>query len=329
MYYLWWDRQHWLSHLGPAYPVASSRSPLPAELNHAGCGAKNLFPGNVLTDVSSRLRYNQANPRTIARDVRLAAHAGLSGFAVNWIGTGLPGQRANDNSFSTRLGYLIDAVHKLNASGTRFSVILNYQSSAKRLTPDQFANDFDYILSRYGNDSALDHHYSALPEVIMAGTWKYSDKELATISREFRSRMYLIGDEKPSSWDATRAHYLDGASYYWSSQNPVKNRSSFAAIKQFAAEVRRTPDPDGKAKTWLAPFTPGYDAMLLYHTPTCVPRDNGQTMKSIFAGNSASRPDGWTLISWNEISEGSYVVPLTRYGTTYLNVVKSIAEAGR
>jgi hypothetical protein len=81
--------------------------------------------------------------------------------------------------------------------------------------------------------------------------------------------------------------------------------------------------------TWLAPFTPGYNATLLYHTPTCVPRNNGQTMKALFAGNSVSKPDGWTLISWNEISEGSYVVPLTRYATTYLDVLKSITQANR
>jgi hypothetical protein len=47
-------------------------------------------------------------------------------------------------------------------------------------------------------------------------------------------------------------------------------------------------------------------------------------MRSLFAGNSASHPDGWTLISWNEITEGTYVVPLLRYGKTYLNVLKSI-----
>lgn len=329
MYYLWWDRQHWVTHLGGAYPAGNARDPLPAKLDTAGCSAKNLFPGNVLTDISQGLRYDQATPGTISRDVQLAARAGLSGFAVNWIGTGLPNQGPGDNSFNTRLSYLFAAVHKLNAAGTPFSVILNYQSSAKALTVTQFSNDFDYFLSKYGADSTLDHHFSKLPEVIMAGTWKYSDGELASISKKFRNRMYLLGDEKPASWNAVRAQYLDGTSYYWSSQDPIKNRSPFIALERFAVAVRRTPNPDGSPKTWLAPFTPGYNAMLLYHTSTCVPRDNGQTMKSLFAGNSASKPDGWTLISWNEISEGSYVVPLTRYGMEYLDTLRSIADARR
>lgn len=324
IYYLWWDRSHWLSHLGPRYPVTAAPPPLPATLDASGCSTAERFPGNVVTDVSPQLAYDQSDPRTIQRDVELAAGAGLRGFVVNWIGTGAAQQTATSSDFNKRLAYVFDAVHRINASGRHFSVVLNYQSSAKKRTTAQFAADFGYFLSAYGHDPALDHSFSPLPEVVMAGTWKYSDAELGVISKAFRSRMYLIGDEKPASWDQARAEYLDGTSYYWSSQNPIKNPSSFATLQQFAATVRSTRNPDGSAKTWLAPFTPGYNASLLYHTPTCVPRDDGRTMHSLFDGNSASHPDGWTLISWNEITEGTYIVPLQRYGMRYVDVLRSI-----
>ncbi len=327
IYYMWWDRQHWLSRLGPRYPTAAGK--LPAILNASGCGTVSPFAGNKETDISPGLAYDQAKPETIRRDVKLAAESGLAGFIVNWVGTGGAQQVPTSSDYNKRLGYLFDAVHQLQASGTRFSVILNYQSSAKRLPLTQFTNDFSYFLSEYGSDPALDHTYSVRPEVLMAGTWKYSDEDLRVISTRFRSRLYLIGDEKPASWDQARADYLDGSSYYWSSQDPLKNRSSFATLTRFAAMVRRTPNPDGKPKTWLAPSTPGYNAMLLYNTPTCVPRNDGQTMRDLFAGNSRSRPDGWTFISWNEISEGTYVVPLSRYGMAYVQALKSIATANR
>ena len=100
-------------------------------------------------------------------------------------------------------------------------------------------------------------------------------------------------------------------------------------MAKFADAVRQSPNPDGRQKTWLAPFTPGYNASLLYDSPTCVPRDNGETMRTLFAGNASSKPDGWTLISWNEISEGSYVVPLTRYGTGYTDILKVLALSNR
>jgi hypothetical protein len=325
-YYLWWDRRHWTSHLG-AYPYNRTGEPLPASLGASQCATVSGYRGNVETDVSPGLRYDQSNPATIIDDVRLAARTGLTGFLVNWVGTGQPQQSPSASSLDTRLKYVISAVHQVNAEGLPFKIILNYQSSARRLSTTQFVNDFNYFLSAYGSDPALDHSFSPLPEVVMAGTWKYSDAELATISKPFRGRMYLIGDEKPSSWDAARAQYLDGTSYYWSSQNPITNAKSFDTLTSFAQTVRATPNPDGRPKTWLAPFTPGYNAMLLYHTKTCVPRDGGRTMRTLFAGNAASRPDGWTLISWNEITEGTYVVPLTRYGTEYLDVLRSILRA--
>jgi hypothetical protein len=55
-------------------------------------------------------------------------------------------------------------------------------------------------------------------------------------------------------------------------------------------------------------------------------------MRDIFAGNSTAKPDGWMVISWNEIDEGTYIVPLERFGTQSLNTLASIidqAKAGR
>ena len=329
MYYMWWDRSHWTTHLGPNYPSTATPNPLPAALDSASCSTKNNYAGNLLTDVSQGLSYDQTNPQTIDDDVNLAQASGLSGFAVNWIGDGTTTQSVKSSNYNKRLAYMFDAVHKLNAAGKPFKLILNYQSSAKKLPMEQFTNDLDYFNATYGTNPALDHTYSIRPEVIMAGTWKYSDTELTSISNNLRSRLYLIGDEKPSSWTATRSSDLDGTSYYWSSQNPYANAGSFKTLSNFAATVRATHNPDGTAKTWFSPFTPGYNAALLYHTPTCVPRNGTATMHRLFDGNSGSNPDGWTLISWNEISEGSYIVPLTRYGTTYTDELRSIVQTNK
>ena len=73
----------------------------------------------------------------------------------------------------------------------------------------------------------MDHSYSTRPEIIWAGSWKYSPAELSTVSGAFRSKLFLIGDEKPGTWTASRAAVLDGASYYWSSQDPWGNPASF------------------------------------------------------------------------------------------------------
>jgi hypothetical protein len=329
IYYLWWDHSHWTSHLGPSYPSDAASDPLPASLNSSSCGTSSNYRGNQLTDVSQGLTYDQSKYSTILNDVKEAAATGATGFAVNWLGTGSPTQTTSSNADDQRLAYVFQAVQTVNQEGIPFKIILDYQSSANKLPMSQFYGDFTYFLKTYGNSPYLDHTYSTRPEVVMSGTWKYTDSDIEYISNNFRPRMYLIGDEKPSSWDAARAEYLDGTSYYFSSQNPYTNPTSFAQLVKFARTVREVKNPDGSTKTWLAPFTPGYNATLLYGTPTCVPRDDGQTMHKIYDGNLATDPDGWTLISWNEISEGSYIVPLTRYGDLYTNTLADIIRTGR
>jgi hypothetical protein len=329
MYYLWWSGNHWEDMLGPNYPHNQTPSPLPASVDSSGCGARTLYSGNQLTDVSPSLSYDQDDAAAIERDVRRAASLGVRGFAVNWKGDGTSSQNISSTNFNQRLQDVFDAVHKVNAEGIRFKVMLNYQASAETLPRTAFENDLSYFLSHYGSDSALDHTYSSKPELIWAGSWKYTDSVITTVSQRFRSRLYLIGDETPSTWDATRADRLDGGSYYWSSQDPYGNPASFTQLQDLATNIRSGTNPDGRPKTWLAPFTPGYNAKLLDGGSTCVPRNSGRTMHELFQGNRASNPDGWTFISWNEIAEGTYIVPLARYGTEYTNELKTLIANNR
>ena len=322
-YYLWWSRQHWLDRLGPSYPYAARPNPLPATLDAGGCSPVSLYSGNQLTDVSQGLAYDQNDPAVIERDVRQAAAAGLDGFAVNWNGTGTTSQTPTSNSYNQRLQWMFDAVHKVNAEGVRFKLLLEYKS-ASRPTTARMTNDLNYFLGRYGSDPALDHSYSPKPELVWPGSWKYSDTQKSTISQAFRSRLYLIGGDK-NTWDSNSAASFDGNTWYWPGQDPYGNPHSFGQLRAVADRVRSTANPDGSKKVWLAPLAPGYNPILLNGGNTCVPRRNGETLRRLLFGNSLSQPDGWLLISWNEIAEGSYIVPLTRWGNAYLDVVRSIA----
>jgi enoyl-[acyl-carrier-protein] reductase (NADH) len=142
--------------------------------------------------------------------------------------------------------------------------------------------------------------------MIYAGTWKYADATLKEMADIVRPNMYFIGDEKPTTWTDNRARYLDGDAYYWSSQNPYKNPQSFEQLQELSAKIHSATNPDGSTKTYLAPIIPGYNAQLLTGSTTCVPRDEGQTLSELYHGNLTSNPDGWDVISWNEITEASY-----------------------
>ena len=350
IYYLWWDKSHWTSHLGTSYPTTQIPNPLPStyteDTTTNKCGSTTNYPLNVLNDVSQNLAYDQSNYQTVLTDVKQAAATGATGFSVNWIGTGLAGQTEASSDYNKRLAFVFQAVHEINAQGIPFKIMINYQSSASfntttqtGVTLTQFTNDFNYLLATYGSDPALDHTYSPKLENYLAGTWKYQDADMKAMSDLFRPTMYLIGDEKGgntgnASWNSTlnnKYHYkfFDAASYYWSSQDPYNNAASFSQLKSFQTEIKSTKNPDGSDKMWLAPFSPGYNGLLYYAgSTTCIPRYAGNTMKLLYDGNLASNPDGWAFISWNEVTEGTYIVPLTRYGDSFTNYLKNIIVNG-
>jgi hypothetical protein len=323
-YYLWWDTAHWHARLGPAYPYSANPLPLPATLTGNGCTVTSNFPGNQLTDVASPL-WTQSDYGQILSDVTMAAHSGLAGFAVSWAGTGQAHQTPSSSAFNQRLAMVVKAVHQVQQAGTPFSLWIAYISSAHIRTTYAINNDLSYLQATYGSDSAFDHANGGRPTLIMMGSRKYPQPVLDAFSARWRPHFYLVADENWGTWDAAKAADFDADQYYWSSQNPISNKASFSDISRLAAEVRSTLNPDGSAKQFFAPLAPGYNKVLGGGSG-CVPRLAGQTMQAIYAGNSAAKPDGWMVISWNEIDEGTYIVPLERYGTQSLDTLSSIID---
>lgn len=320
-YYLWWSANHWKNKLGPNYPITASPLPLPATLDSTGCGARTRYVGNTLTDVPGKI-YSQDDPGFIEADVRQAAAAGLSGFAVNWIGNGASTQSATSNPYSARLQVLVNAVRKVNAEGKPFKLWLSYKASAQVLPASRISNDLAYIVRTYGANSAFDRSRSAKLTVIWQGSRKYPASTLSSVGGPLRSKLRILGDE--TTWSSSRAPYLDGNAYYWSSQNPYSNPQSFKQLAALAGAVRASGvNPDGTRKVWVAPIIPGYNKELAGGS-ACVPRRGGQTIRTLYNGNGATNPDAFGLISWNEITEGSYIDPMTRYGYQDLNALSSL-----
>ena len=323
-YYLWWDTQHWHARLGPNYPYAANPKPPPATISGYGCTVTNNYPGNQLTDVASPL-WTQDNPNQIRSDVTLAAQSGLAGFAVSWAGTGQPHQTPMSSAFNHRLAMVVAAVHQINKAGTPFSLWIAYISSARIRSTDEINNDLTYLSNTYGRDPAFDHSNSGRPTLIMMGSRKYPISVLNAFSARWRPHFYLVADENWSTWDAAKAADFDADQYYWSSQNPLTNKASFAQLDRLAAEVRSSRNPDGTAKKFFSPLAPGYNKVIGGGSG-CVPRLGGRTMQDLYTGNSSAHPDGWMVISWNEIDEGTYIVPLERYGNQSIDTLKSIID---
>jgi len=175
----------------------------------------------------------------------------------------------------------------------------------------------NFLYNNYKNETAWER-IDGKPVVTFTGSRKYSNADVLKISNAVRDRMYLVGDETRATLTTTRMAMFDAITYYWSTQDPYGNPQSFDQIKEMGDKVHAA------GKKWYAPLTPGYNSRLLNGSGNCIPRKNGATLRDVWNGNLASNPDGWGLISWNEIAENSHIKPMQKWGNTYVNVLASL-----
>lgn len=317
-YYLWWTSAHWREKLGASFPVGADPLPLPGRTDASGCNPTVDFAGATILDVPQEGLYDQEQAATFDRHIETAAAAGITGFLASWQGTGAARQDPSASGYDRRLDLLVQRVDAFNADhaskiglGLAFASFGDYNRPAEAIV-----NDLRYFEQRYGADPAFANRFSPKPIVMWLDSRKYSLATVTAVSGAVEPAIYLLGDETAASWPRD-APFLDGTSYYWSSENPTTNSAAGDQVAALGAEVRAA------GKRWFAPFIAGYDKQLL--GGGCVPRNGTATLEQIWSANAASRPDAWFGISWNEFVENTYLEPSLRYGTTYLDAIRRLA----
>ena len=317
-YYMWWTSAHWREKLGPAYPVGAQPPPVPGSMDAQGCDPQVAFPGATIVDLPSEGLYDQELATTFDRHIQTAAAAGITGFLVSWQGTGAAGQDPGASGYDRRLDLLVHRVDAFNINNAvKFRLGIAYASFGDySRQAEAVINDLRYFDQRYGGDPAFTNALSPKPIVMWLDSRNYSLATVAKVSAAVEPAIYLLGDETDSSWSRDAA-YLDGTSYYWSSENPSTNSAAGDQIAGLGRQLRAA------GKRWFAPFIAGYNKELV--GGGCVPRNGTATLEQIWSVNGLSRPDGWFGISWNEFVENTYLEPSLRYGTTYLDAIRRLA----
>ncbi len=314
-YYLWWTPLHWHDKLGSSYPYSSVPAPAPGSMSATGCNPTVTYPGATIIDVPSEGLYDQNQAATFDRHIAAAVGARVTGFLVNWQGTGQASQAPSSSGYNARLDLIVARVNAYNsAHGTAFRLALaldafgNYSRSATAII-----NDINYFRSRYAGNVAFADRYGGEPMVMLMASRQFALVTIQAVSSAERSHVLLLGDETYSSWNRDAA-YLDGTGYYWSSQDPWNNPQSGQQIGSLASQVHSA------GKAWFSPFTGGFNTQLNGGT-TCVPRNGVKTLDAVWSLNVGSAPQGWFGISWNEFVENTYLEPSSLYGPTYLNEI--------
>ncbi len=317
-YYLWWTSTHWRDKLGPSYPFGAQPPPVPGSMDVNGCHPEVAFPGATIVDLPSEGLYDQELAATFDLHIQTAAAAGITGFLVSWLGTGLAQQDPTASGYDRRLDLLVRRVDAFNANrAVKFHLGLAFASFGDYSRPaEAVINDLRYFDQAYGADPAFANGFSPKPIVMWLDSRNYSLATVGDVSAAVEPLVYLLGDETYTSWSRDEP-YLDGTSYYWSSENPTTNGSAGDQLGKLADQVRAA------GKRWFAPFIAGFNKELV--GGGCVPRNGTSMLEQVWSVNAASRPDGWFGISWNEFVENTYLEPSLRYGTTYLDAIRRLA----
>ena len=321
-YYLWWTPEHWLQKLGAQYPSGSAHLPLPGRTNAQACNPTTNFAGASIVDIPQQGLYNQSQASSYEIQIEEAEQAGVTGFLASWQGTGTEHQNTKSSGYDQRLALLVQAVDTYNAShpaapfylGLAFSAFGDYTRPASEIIAD-----LDYFDRTYAHNPAFRNPFSSRPIVVFMDSRKFALTTVAAVWNAENSGEYLVGDETPDSWSRDQA-YLNASTYYWSSEDPWTNHSAQADVTSLGEQVHSA------GKKWFAPFIPGYDKQLA--GGSCVPRDGVATLDKVWSINSASTPQAWFGISWNEFVENTYLQPSVAYGSTYLNELRRLIQSG-
>jgi hypothetical protein len=257
-------------------------------------------------DYPSLGKYSSDDISVMRQHIQEAKAAGIEGFIVSWKSTDV---------LNRRLQQLAEVAQQEN-----FKLVVIYQGLDFNRNPipvSQIANDLDYFIQHFAQMPAF--QIFTKPLVIWSGTWKFSAQDIESVTTPRRKDLLILASEKDVAGYSRLANFVDGDAYYWSSVNPASYPGYGAKLINMSDAIHAN---DG---LWIAPAAPGFDARLIGGT-SVVDRNNGSTFKTEINTAISSSPDALGIISWNEFSENSYIEPSQKYGSQYLDILKSVLQ---
>ena len=259
------------------------------------------------TDYPLLGRYSSDDRGVMRQHVRWAKRAGINGFIVSWKSTPV---------LNRRLERLAEV-----AAAERFKLLVIYQGLdfyREPLPAARVAHDLHYFERRFASREAFAIFQK--PLVIWSGTWRFSQRELAAVTRSRRDSLLILASERNVDGYRRVADSVDGNAYYWGSVDPT----TYPGYPEKLAELGRAVHARGGI--WIAPAAPGFDARKVGGT-SVVRRRGGGTLREQFDAATRSSPDAVGLISWNEFSENTHVEPSVKHGSHYLDVIADVRSA--
>jgi hypothetical protein len=253
-------------------------------------------------------RYSSDERSVMTKHVEEAQSAGLDGFLVSWKHT---------PTLDRRLAVLADVAR---AHHFRLGIVYQGLDFFRRPLPAaRVAADLAWFAREYRGDKAFATGGDG-PLVVWSGTWEFSRRQIAHVSRQVRGRVTLLGSQRSAEEYAPVARFLDGDAYYWSSLDPQVDVRAPDRLGELGKAVH------ARGGLWLPSVAPGFDARLI-GGHRVVPRRSGETLRREWSMALDSSADGVAIVSWNEFSENSHVEPSRNRGNASLRDLATLLHA--
>ena len=165
---------------------------------------------------------------------RWAKRAGIDGFIVSWKSTPVLNRRLE------RLAEVADAEH--------FKLLVIYQGL------DFYREPLPAVTCRRATSTLFERRFAQReafaafekPLVIWSGTWRFSRREMAKVTRARRDALLILASERNVDGYRRLAGSVDGNAYYWASVNPTTypgHAEKLARLGQAVHAQRRHLDP--------------------------------------------------------------------------------------
>jgi len=286
-----------------------------------GCGTGASFPGDSILDLPSEGLYDQTSEATFDHHIDLAVKSSITGFLVDWQGTGQPGQSPSSSGYDSRLDLMVHATDTYNRShGKHFSLGLAFAAFGNYNRPaSAIVADLTYFDQRYGKDPAF-----ANPFEQRAG--RDDDGQQKVLRRHSRrgergTRLARVPRRGRDGEQLEQGCALPGCHQLLLVERESVHEQERAVEHRRARRARCA----SRASAGSLPSSRGTTSNC--SRASACRADGVQTLDTLWRINGASHPDGWFAISWNEFVENTYLEPSLRYGTMYLDELSRLIHS--
>ena len=248
--------------------------------------------------------YHSWDTGVIAQHVAQAAGAGIDGLIVAWYGP-----TEFNNQTETNFRVILD---QASANGITALLSVDLGSAAWFTSQQELVDGLRYALDVHAAHPAY-FRLNGKPVLYFWFQGRYSMEQWAAIRAEVDPNHTSIWLAEGAALDTMPI--FDGLYMYtisWA-ENPA------GTLAQWGNSTR------ARGGVWAATAMPGWDNTYTQQSEKYIrDRANGAFYRQTFSGAAASAPDMIVITSWNEWWEGTHIEPSAAFGSTYLDLTRTL-----